>query len=266
MRTVLFCGAAVWALTAGLANAAAAESALEEVVITTDRSSFGADVVQAGGFRNARVLDTPLTVNVVPRAVLDAQQALGLYDALRNTGGVTRSQLNGATYDNIAIRGILVENRGNYRLNGSLPVINLVEQPLENKARVEVLKGASALYYGFVPPSGVINMTTKRPTRDPVTEVMLRADNHGSKSAAIDFTPGLAGVRRPGEPGGGPDRHGTAVRARRPQPGHRGARLDAERPRDRPLRRGIHPQGHLRAGRHRPAICRRRADRLAGDP
>ena len=78
----------------------------------------------------------------------------------RNTGGVTKSQLNGATYDNIAIRGILVENRGNYRLNGALPVINLVEQPLEDKVRVEVLKGASSLYYGFVPPSGVINMTT----------------------------------------------------------------------------------------------------------
>lgn len=71
------------------------------------------------------MLDTPLTVNVVPRAVLDAQAAEGLYDALRNTAGVTRSQLSGGTYDNIAIRGVLVENRGNYRLNGSLPVINL---------------------------------------------------------------------------------------------------------------------------------------------
>src|SRR5690606_26764362 len=135
--------------------------------------------------------------NVVPRAVLDAQGAEGLYDALRNTGGVSRSQLNGATYDNIAIRGILVENRGNYRLNGSLPVINLVEQPLENKARVEVLKGASALYYGFVPPSGVINMTTKRPGPDPIADVVVRGDGHGTKIAAIDVgrSAGPIGVR-----------------------------------------------------------------------
>jgi len=186
--SVLMTGVAVVALGPGMACAQAGEQALEELVITADRTgSFGADMVQAGGFRNARVLDTPLTVNVVPRAVLDAQGAVGLYDALRNTGGVSRAQLNGATYDNIAIRGILVENRGNYRLNGSLPVINLVEQPLEDKARVEVLKGASALYYGFVPPSGVINMTTKRAGEQPVTEFTVRADSNGSQIGSVDF-------------------------------------------------------------------------------
>jgi iron complex outermembrane receptor protein len=176
-----------------LAGPAFAESAdvtqpsqLEEVVVTGERG-FGADTVQAGTFRNARVLDTPLTVNVISREVLDAQAAEGLYDALRNTGGVTRSQLSGGTYDNIAIRGILVENRGNYRLNGSLPVINLIEQPLENKARVEVLKGASALYYGFVPPSGVINMTTKRAGAAPTAEAAVRGDGHGTLIGHVDL-------------------------------------------------------------------------------
>jgi outer membrane receptor protein involved in Fe transport len=71
-------------------------------------------------------LDVPQTSNVVTREVLNAQAASGLFDALRNTAGVTRSQLTGSTYDNIAIRGILVENRGNDRLNGSLPIIDLM--------------------------------------------------------------------------------------------------------------------------------------------
>lgn len=182
------------------AHAADAAPELEELVVTGE-IGFGADAVQAGAFRNTRLLDTPLTVNVISREVLDAQAAQGLYDALRNTGGVTRSQLAGGTYDNIAIRGILVENRGNYRLNGTLPVINLVEQPLEDKARVEVLKGASALYYGFVPPSGVINMTTKRAEAGaaPVAEVTLRGDHHGSSIASVDlgdrFLDGRVGVR-----------------------------------------------------------------------
>ncbi|MBL8771027.1 MAG: TonB-dependent siderophore receptor, partial [Phenylobacterium sp.] len=171
---------------------------LEELVVTADRG-FAARTVQVGAFRNARVIDTPLTVNVISRDVLDAQGALTLHDALRNTAGVTRSQLNGATYDNIAIRGILVENRGNYRLNGALPVINLVDQPLEDKERVEVLKGASALYYGFVPPSGVINMTTKRAGAEPHAEVTLRGDDHGTFIASADlsrrFADGRIGVR-----------------------------------------------------------------------
>jgi iron complex outermembrane receptor protein len=188
--TAAYLASVALAAVVGAARAqdtAGTEPALEEVLVTTDRG-FGPSTVQAGSFRNAKVLDTPLTVNVISRQLLDVQAVEGLYDALRNTGGVTRSQLAGGTYDNIAIRGILVENRGNYRLNGSLPVINLIEQPLENKARVEVLKGAAALYYGFVPPSGVINMTTKRAGSSPVTEVTLRGDGHGTAIGALDLS------------------------------------------------------------------------------
>ncbi|HEY8571069.1 TonB-dependent siderophore receptor [Phenylobacterium sp.] len=189
----------MFATQAGAAEAEAESGrTLDELVVTADRG-FGAQTVQVGAFRNARVIDTPLTVNVISREVIEAQAALTLHDALRNTAGVTRSQLNGATYDNISIRGILVENRGNYRLNGALPIINLVDLPLENKARVEVLKGASALYYGFVPPSGVINMTTKRAEADPLTVLSVRGDDHGSLIGALDvsrrFLDGQVGVR-----------------------------------------------------------------------
>ncbi len=175
----------------------AADSRVEEIVVTADRATgFGASLVQVGTFRNARLVDVPLTVNVVPRALLDAQAASGLYDALRNTAGVSRSQLSGAVYDNIAIRGILVENRTSYRLNGALPVINLVDLPLENKARVEVLKGVGALYYGFAPPSGIINLVTKRPDVD-LTRAEIRGNLHGGYGGTIDVSRrfGDAGVR-----------------------------------------------------------------------
>src|ERR1044072_5361365 len=123
---------------------------LEEVVVTADRQgSYSADLVQAGSFRGARQLDTPLTINVIPDALIRSQQAQGLLDALRNTAGVSPSQTSTTVYSNIAIRGINVENRSNYRLNGILPIVNLVDLPLEDKDRVEVLKGASALYYGL---------------------------------------------------------------------------------------------------------------------
>lgn len=170
-----------------LAQEAKGGPRLDEIVITADRSSFGARLVQVGTFRNARIIDVPLTVNVVPQELLKAQAAAGIYDALRNTAGVSRSQLNGSTYDNVAVRGILVENRTSYRLNGSLPTINLVDLPIENKDRVEVLKGVGALYYGFAPPSGIINLVTKRPDRD-LLRVETSATNHGSARAAIDFS------------------------------------------------------------------------------
>jgi iron complex outermembrane receptor protein len=164
------------------------ESLLQEIVITADRRrSFGADLVQAGTFRGAELIDTPLTVNVLPRELLDAQQATQLHDALRNTAGVTSAQLNNAVYSNMSVRGIVVENRGNYRLNGSLPVVNLIDLPLENKERVEVLKGVSALYYGFTTPSGIVNLTSKRPPAERVLDMTVFSNQHGTLGGHVDF-------------------------------------------------------------------------------
>jgi iron complex outermembrane receptor protein len=180
--------------------AAADESLLAEIVITADRvDSFRADLVQAGTFRGAELIDTPLTVNVLPRELLEAQQAVQLHDALRNTAGVTSAQLNNAVYSNMSVRGIVVENRGNYRLNGSLPVVNLIDLPLENKERVEVLKGVSALYYGFTTPSGIVNLTSKRSPAERLLDFTVFANQHGTFGGHVDygdrFADGRFGVR-----------------------------------------------------------------------
>jgi iron complex outermembrane receptor protein len=196
MRSSRFRLSAVAAAASFLAGAAIAQvpAALPDVVVTSgDASAFGSRVVQVGAFRDQDPLDVPLTNNVVTRAVLDAQGANTLFEALRNTAGVTRSQLSGSTYDNISIRGILVENRGNYRLNGSLPIVNLIDIPLENKDRVEVLKGASSLYYGLVPPSGVVNFVTKRAGSTPVTTIATSANSHGGVDAHADIGRRFAG-------------------------------------------------------------------------
>ena len=170
------------------AQEAASGGTLSEVKVTAGGTgSFSSSNVQVGAFRDQDPLDVPLTNNVVTREVLDAQGTNTLFGALRNTAGVTRSQLSGSTYDNISIRGILVENRGNYRLNGSLPVINLIDIPLENKERVEVLKGASSMYYGLVPPSGVVNLVTKRAGGVPVTSLATSVNNHGALDAHVDI-------------------------------------------------------------------------------
>lgn len=160
---------------------------LEEVIVTADRrGSYSADLVQAGSFRGARQLDTPLTINVIPDALIRSQQAQGLLDVLRNTAGVSPSQTSTTVYSNIAIRGINVENRSNYRLNGILPIVNLIDLPLEDKDRVEVLKGASALYYGFTTPAGIVNLTMKRPTSDPYLAATLFGNGYGAVGGHID--------------------------------------------------------------------------------
>jgi len=174
------------------------EPILEEILVTADRrNSFSADLVQAGSFRGARQLDTPLTVSVIPDQVIQSQQAQGLLDALRNTAGVTSSQTSPSVYSNLAIRGINVENRGNFRLNGTLPIVNLIDLPLEDKDRVEALKGASALYYGFTTPAGIINLTMKRPTAEPYAAVKVFGNQYGGLGGHVDLgsTKGIFGAR-----------------------------------------------------------------------
>lgn len=147
---------------------------------------FAPNTVEAGSFRGSDIMDVPSTVNVVTREVLELQGAAGLFDALRNTAGVTRQQNGGETWDQLVVRGIGVENRSNYRLNGSMPVLNFGQISMENKERVEVLKGASALYYGFTSPAGIVNLVTKRAGAQPVTSLGLVVDQYGTALATVD--------------------------------------------------------------------------------
>jgi iron complex outermembrane receptor protein len=163
------------------------DKVLQAVKVTAARADgFAPKTVEAGSFRGADIMDLPSTVNVVTREVLELQAAGGLYDALRNTAGVTRQQNGGETWDQLVIRGLAVENRTNYRLNGSLPVMNFSQVPMEDKERVEVLKGATALYYGFTSPAGVINFVTKRAGATPVSTLGMMVDQNGSAVATAD--------------------------------------------------------------------------------
>jgi iron complex outermembrane receptor protein len=190
MRNLYF-GLALAAVPLAHVHAQTASTTTGELAtVNVDASrtnGFVPSTVEAGTFRGTSLMDVPATVNTVTRDVIELQGAAGVYDVLRNTAGVTRQQNGGDTFDQLVIRGIPVENRTNYRLNGSLAIPNISEIPMENKERVEVLKGASALYYGFTSPAGVINFVTKRAGATPVTSLGLVFDEHGTAQGAMDI-------------------------------------------------------------------------------
>ncbi len=166
----------------------ASDPKLEVIEITADRpNSYSADLVQAGSFRGATQMETPLTIAVITSELLQSQQAIDIMDALKNTSGVSASSNGPAVYNNLTIRGIPVDTRQNFRLNGSLPILSSIAFPLEDKDRVEVLKGASALYYGFSNPSGIVNLTMKRPTKDLLLNTTAFGDDNGGKGFAVDL-------------------------------------------------------------------------------
>ncbi|WP_321934589.1 TonB-dependent receptor plug domain-containing protein [Paraburkholderia sp. J8-2] len=108
-------------------SSAAADDAtqLAPVKITSGKTQgYAPQTVETGQYRGMDALDVPATVNVVTHSVMDAQGDTGLYDALRNVAGVTRQQLNGLAYDNLSVRGIPLDNRSSFYLDGLLPIDN----------------------------------------------------------------------------------------------------------------------------------------------
>ncbi|MGH8083747.1 MAG: TonB-dependent siderophore receptor [Lysobacter sp.] len=53
--------------------------------------------------------------------------------------------------------------------------------------RMDVLKGPSSVSYGAMPPGGLVNLVSKRPTDQPLREVEVQLGNFNLRQAAFDF-------------------------------------------------------------------------------
>jgi iron complex outermembrane recepter protein len=62
----------------------------------------------------------------------------------------------------LSARGYTLDNRFNYRRDG-LPINAETAVALDNKERIEVLKGTSGIQAGTSAPGGLVNLVVKRP-------------------------------------------------------------------------------------------------------
>ena len=110
------------------------------------------------------LVDTPQTISVITKKVIEEQQATTLQEALRNTPGITL-QLgeNGNTNskDNITMRGF--DAQGSIYKDGIRDLANASKDTFNTEA-VEVTKGAVGADNGRGVSSGYINQVTKSAT------------------------------------------------------------------------------------------------------
>ncbi|MEI8210319.1 MAG: TonB-dependent receptor plug domain-containing protein [Methylococcales bacterium] len=111
------------------------------------------------------IFDTPVSLQVVPRAVMDDQNTPRIKDALENVSGVRPLTTMGMGTGYI-MRGFAT-NRV-YR-NGLVAAPNAWPSEFDtaNLESVEVLKGPTAVLFGRAEPGGLINLTTKKPLDTP---------------------------------------------------------------------------------------------------
>jgi len=130
--------------------------------------------------------DTPASVQVVPRDVIEDQQALELREVLQNVSGVNSAE--GSTLiearETVITRGF--SSRAVYYDGfraGSLPTLDLV-----NVERVGVLKGPASIVAGQIEPGGLVNLVPKRPGYETGGQVGVRVGEFDFKRLMADAT------------------------------------------------------------------------------
>ncbi|AVJ26651.1 TonB-dependent siderophore receptor [Achromobacter spanius] len=123
----------------------------------------GAATVGVLGQRS--LLDTPYSIDVVSRDLMDNRQAASLVDALKGDASVSMlvNDMSGLA-SQISIRGIGLDLVNGRKIDGLNVFSWSSELPLEHFDSIQVLKGAGGFLYGFSQPGGIVNYVTKRPT------------------------------------------------------------------------------------------------------
>lgn len=147
------------------ANAASAPTQLPTVNVTATRNPYKVDAVQSPKFTQS-LLDTPQTINVIGKEIIQQQGATTLTEALRNSPGVGTFYVgeNGTTStgDAIYMRGF--DTSGSIFVDG-VRDLGSISRDVFDVEQVEVTKGPDGTEYGRTAPTGAINMVSKQPGR-----------------------------------------------------------------------------------------------------
>ena len=130
------------------------------------------------------VQELPVSASVVPRSLLDAQDAFVLGDALKNVSGVNVGTGFGV-FDYFTIRGF-------DSLSSGLVLTDSVAEPestfysLYNVRQVEVVKGPAAFLYGGNPLAGAVQLVRKQPVAKRFANLSLAYGRFGTFEGAAD--------------------------------------------------------------------------------
>jgi len=128
--------------------------------------------------------DSARFLNVIPRTLIEDQQANDMFDAIKYASGITSSDGLNDSNDDFYIRGFKRNSiyLDGFRLGDSIGTKMLPA----NIERVEIIKGPSTLLYGQAEPGGVINFVRKRAERNSFTQLELGAGSFGKKMFEMD--------------------------------------------------------------------------------
>lgn len=176
----------------------AADTREETVIVTANSPEYPAaplkgvvaKVSEAGTKTAVPLVKTPQNISVVTRDQMDAQAVSSVSDALNYTSGAfTNYRGSSNRNDEVIVRGYRYAPKFldglSYGLSGQGGGNGKIDPWLLE--RVELVHGPASVLYGQVNPGGLINMTSKRPTAEPIHKVQARGGNKHLGEVAFDF-------------------------------------------------------------------------------
>jgi iron complex outermembrane receptor protein len=154
-------------------------AATESITVNgaVDRA-YGVDVASTiGSSGPARLLDTPLMLNILPGELLANAQVKSVKEALKFLPLVEFQEMQGSEIMRPETRGIQGSNMQNTRMDG-MGIVVTGANNLESVEQIEVLNGLGAAMYGPANPSGMFNFVPKRPTEHARRRVAIGYDGH----------------------------------------------------------------------------------------
>ena len=140
--------------------------------------------VTVGTIDGEPLKDAPLSATVVTRDLLSDQVSRLLSDVVKNDASIGDDYVPVGYYGDYQIRGFPIDLATGLEING-MTIAGEQDVPLENKERVEFLKGLAGVESGVASAGGLIDYVTKRPAA--IEALDLATDHRGSAYGAADL-------------------------------------------------------------------------------
>ncbi len=166
------------------------EIVVKEVRERDDAKTYAADDSISATRIPVPIQDTPRSIEVVTRQVLEDQKVIRFSDALRNVSGVSQFSTQGGQGGSFMIRGFESGEGLNVFKNGfrdDSTYSSRAQRDVANLERVEVVKGPPSYLYGRSDPGGVINQVTKAPLKNPYYSAEMIIGSYGLYRPTIDI-------------------------------------------------------------------------------
>ncbi|MGG6242490.1 TonB-dependent siderophore receptor [Nodosilinea sp. AN01ver1] len=173
------------------APAAQAPDDAIQITVTgdTDEEDYFVPSTSTATRTDTPILEVPAAIQVIPRQVLEDQQATNLGDALRNTSGaaVNSGEGRGFQIDLRGFQGVPVFRDG-FRVYSPKGKDVRTTVDIANVERIEVLRGPASALFGQIEPGGIVNVVSRRPQATPAYRVGLQAGSYGFLRPQVDLT------------------------------------------------------------------------------